>query len=142
MKNKVVVFGGCGFLGSHVTDELSNQGCHVTIFDVKPSPYASSREEMVIGDILNRDQVFKVVKDKDIVFHFAGLADLDDASTKPMETVAQNILGTVNILDAAVEAGIKRFVFASSIYVYSGLGGFYRCSKQAAEIYVEEFCPH
>ena len=139
MKKHAVVFGGSGFLGSYVADELSKIGLHVTIFDAKNSRYAGSQQEMVIGDILNRDQVFDIVKGKDFVFHFAGLADLDDASTKPMETVTQNIMGTINILDAAAEADVKRVVFASSIYVYSGLGGFYRCSKQAAELYVEEY---
>ena len=43
------------------------------------------------------------------------------------------------MLDAAVESGVRRFVFASTIYVYSGLGGFYRCSKQATELFIEEY---
>ncbi|SVD95650.1 uncharacterized protein METZ01_LOCUS448504, partial [marine metagenome] len=42
-------------------------------------------------------------------------------------------------MNAAVEAKVQRFIFASTIYVYSNLGGFYRCSKQAAELFVEEF---
>jgi UDP-glucose 4-epimerase len=48
-------------------------------------------------------------------------------------------MGTVNLLEAATKAGVKRFVFASTIYVYSELGGFYRCSKQAGELYIEEY---
>jgi UDP-glucose 4-epimerase len=53
--------------------------------------------------------------------------------------VEQNVLGTVIALEAAHRAGVKRFVYASSIYVYSAGGSFYRCSKQAAELYIEEY---
>jgi UDP-glucose 4-epimerase len=79
------------------------------------------------------------MKGQDIVYHFAGLADLDRAASRPLESVNQNIVGTVHLLDAAVEFKVERFVFASTIYVYSRLGGFYRCSKQATELFVEEY---
>ena len=139
MAKKIIVFGGSGFLGSYVSDLLLQEGHEVTIFDLKPSAYIQSGQKMVVGDILDRDQVMAAVEGKDIVYNFAGLADLDDATTKPFETVTKNIIGTVNILDAAVSAKVKRFVFASTIYVYSSRGGFYRCSKQAGEIYIEEY---
>ena len=58
---------------------------------------------------------------------------------QPLEVVNQNILGTINLLNGAVKNNIQRFVFASTIYVYSRLGGFYRCSKQATELFIEEF---
>jgi UDP-glucose 4-epimerase len=73
------------------------------------------------------------------VYNFAGLADIDEASTKPRETVTANILGNVNVLEGARAAGAKRFLFASSVYVYSNSGSFYRASKQACERYVELF---
>jgi UDP-glucose 4-epimerase len=50
-----------------------------------------------------------------------------------------NVLGTVNVLDACRLHSVRRFVYASTVYVYSREGGFYRCSKQAAESYVEEY---
>ncbi len=134
-----VVFGGCGFLGSHVADALSERGHAVTVFDLRPSRYLRQDQRMVVGNILDRQAVSESVAGADYVYHFAGLADLDDAHTKPLETIEQNIMGTAVILDAAVRARIKRFVFASTIYVYSSLGGFYRCSKQACELYIEEY---
>ena len=136
---KAVVFGGSGFLGSHVADVLTERGYEVTIFDLKESSYAKENQRVVVGNILNGAAVAEVVRGADFVYHFAGLADLDDATTRPLETVQKNIMGTVTILDAAVQARVKRFVYASTIYVYSDLGGFYRCSKQAAELYVEEY---
>ena len=136
---KVIVFGGSGFLGSHVADELSNSGHDVTIFDQHQSAYLRNDQRMIIGDILNLRNVSDAVDGCDVVYNFAGVADLDDSTTKPLETVRLNIEGNVNVLDVSVKAGVKRFVYASSVYVYSNKGGFYRCSKQAAEIYVEEF---
>ena len=139
MSKKAIVFGGSGFLGSHVADVLSENGYDVTIFDQKPSNYLRSDQFMVVGNILDIDQVRQAMKGQDIVYHFAGLADLDRAASRPLESVNQNIVGTVHLLDAAVEFKVERFVFASTIYVYSRLGGFYRCSKQATELFVEEY---
>ncbi|MBF0448349.1 MAG: NAD(P)-dependent oxidoreductase [Magnetococcales bacterium] len=139
MMVKAIVFGGSGFLGSHVADSLSERGYEVSIFDIADSKYRRDDQEMIIGDILNPDQVNKAVKGKDYIYNFAGLASLDDASTKPLRTVSLNIVGAINIMEAAIMARIKRLVYASSIYVYSQKGGFYRCSKQAAELYIEEY---
>jgi len=58
---------------------------------------------------------------------------------KPKETVKVNILGNVNILEAIKDKNIKRFIFSSSVYVYSDAGLFYRSSKQACELYIENY---
>lgn len=136
---RVIVFGGNGFLGSHVVDALREADYKVRVFDLKPSPHIKAGDEVILGDILNYDQVIEAVKGCGYVYNFAGIADLDDATTKPIETIKLNIEGTVNILEACRQVGIQRFVYASTIYVYSNKGGFYRCSKQATEIYIEEF---
>jgi len=136
---KVVVFGGAGFLGSHVADALTLRGYEVRIFDLAPAVDASPGQEVIVGDILDEEAVRKAIDGCSVVYHFAGLADLDAASVRPVDTVRANILGTTYILDAAVRAGVKRIMYASTVYVFSDLGGFYRCSKQACESYVEEY---
>ena len=139
---KVAVFGGSGFVGSHLADAFSEAGHDVRIFDVKPSPYLRKDQEMVIGDLLDLDKVLDTVRGFDVVCNFAGIADLDDARTRPTDTVHQNVLGTVHVLEAARLAEVRRYMHASTVYVYSDRGGFYRCSKQAAELYVEEYQKH
>ena len=139
MSKSAIVFGASGFLGSHVADALSDGGYKVALFDQKPSPYLRPDQTMIIGDILDAGQVRSALKDHKTVYHFAGMADLDQASDKPLEAVNQNIVGSIHLLNAAVESKVERFVFASTIYVYSSLGGFYRCSKQAAELFIEEY---
>ena len=139
MKKKAVVFGGSGFLGSHVADVLLAKGLAVTVFDRRPSPYIQEKQEMIVGDILDPSALKRALRNCNYVFHFAGFADLDEAATKPLETIQQNVSGTANLLAAAADEEVERFVYASTIYVNSALGGFYRCSKQAAELYVEEF---
>lgn len=137
--SKVVVTGGSGFLGSHIADALTHQGFAVTIFDRAPSLYLQPNQEMVIGNILDFEQVERVVAGSDYVFHLAALADLNVAKAKPLQTAQLNIIGSINLLEAARQANVKRFMFASTIYVYSRAGGFYRCSKQACESYIEEY---
>lgn len=136
---KVVVFGGSGFLGSHVADKLQQAGHSVVIFDVKDSKWRREGQEIIIGDILQFDQVLNAVKGAGAVFNFAGIADIDEAKNLPIETVKYNILGTVNILEACRLENVKRFIFASSVYVYSKSGSFYRVSKQACEEYIETY---
>lgn len=136
---KTVIFGGSGFLGSHVAEVLAEQGHEVVIFDTKASAYLRSGQRMVIGDILDRESVVCAMRGATVVYHFAGLTDLDDATTKPLETIEQNIKGTAILLNAAVETKVARIVYGSTIYVYSNLGGFYRCSKLSAELYIEEY---
>lgn len=135
----ITVIGGSGFLGSHVADQLSNAGHHVRIFDMKVSPWLRPDQEMIVGDLMNIEDIDSAIKDSDVVYHFAALADLNDAITKPIETVKINVLGTVQLLDSCRKYGIKRFIYASTVYVYSREGGFYRCSKQASEHYIEEY---
>jgi len=136
---KVTVFGGSGFLGSHVCDKLSDAGHEVTLFDMKPSPWIRPDQRMVVGDILEETLVNEVVQDAQIVFNFAGIADIGEANTRPIDTVRYNILGNAIILDACRKIKVERYIFSSSVYVYSNSGGFYRCSKQASEAYIETY---
>ena len=64
---------------------------------------------------------------------------MDKAKINPVETVRNNVLGNTILLDAAHKNKIKRYIFASSIYVYSHLGSFYRASKQACELFIESY---
>ncbi len=136
---KALVLGGGGFLGSHVADALQDQGFQVTIFDLRPSAHLRLGQEMVVGDILDEEKVRQAVQGCDVVYNFAGLADIEEAIQRPVDTVRLNVLGNVLLLQACHEAKVQRFMYASTIYVYSQAGGFYRCSKQAAELYIEAF---
>lgn len=135
----VLIFGGSGFLGSHVADELVNQGNKVTLFDIKPSPYITQGQKMIIGDIFDYETVNKASVGMDIVYNFAAVADIDEANTKPLETVKFNILGNAHALEASVKNGVKKFVFASTVYANSNHGAFYRTSKKACEDLVKDY---
>lgn len=136
---KAIVFGGSGFLGSHVADALDDAGYEVTIYDIRPSSYLRSSQKMVIGNVLDEKMVEEVVRDNEIVYNFAGIADIDEASRRPLDSVKFNILGSSVILEACRKAHVKRFVFASSLYVYSKTGSFYRSTKQACELLIENY---
>lgn len=136
---KVIVFGGAGFVGSHVADALTEAGHDVIIYDLKKSPYLKPGQVSIVGDILDDKLVGKSMSGCDIVYNFAGIADIKDAKERPLETVRTNILGNTILLEAARANRIKRFVFASTIYVYSQAGSFYRSSKQACELIMENY---
>jgi len=136
---KIIVFGGSGFLGSYVADELSTRGHKVTIADNKKSKWISKGQKFIKINILNLNQLNKLIDGYDVVYNFAAIADIGEAYKKPIQTVKTNILGTVNMLEACRKNKVKRYVFASSIYVFSNQGGFYRSSKQSAELYIEEY---
>ncbi|EMY69504.1 NAD-dependent epimerase/dehydratase family protein [Leptospira vanthielii] len=136
---KVLVFGGSGFLGSHVADALTDAGHEVTIFDLVKSPWLRSNQKFVSGDLLDEKTVSEIVDGFDVVYNFAALADLNQALDKPVDTIRINVLGNTYILEACRKHNVKRFIYASTVYVFSREGGFYRCSKQASESYIEEY---
>lgn len=136
---KACVVGGAGFLGSHVADQLSDSGYSVCVYDRAASRWLRPDQRMVVGDLLDFDHLRRTIAGSEVVYHFAAIADLNAALDKPLQTVQVNVLGTANVLEACRLDGVKRMLYASTVYVYSREGGFYRCSKQAAEHYVEEY---
>ena len=136
---KVMVFGGSGFIGSHVADALSEAGHNVGIYDLQPSPYMRDDQEMILGDILDIKSVEKAVEGYDCVYNFAGVSDIDEARNNPLECIHMNILGNSIVLEASRKAKVRRFIFASTLYVYSRAGSFYRSTKQANELIIENF---
>ena len=135
----ILVIGGSGFLGSHVVDSLLTAGYMVRIFDSKEPLGEISGVDFKIGDILDKASINEAMEDIDIVFHLAAFADLNKAQNNPSETMMVNIIGTANVLEAAVNNSIKHVIFSSSIYVYSRTGGFYRVSKHSCELLLEEY---
>jgi UDP-glucose 4-epimerase len=83
----VIVFGGSGFLGSHVADTLSDAEHNVIIYDLKESSCLNAGQEMIVGDLLDEDAVMAAVKGRDVVYNFAGIADIEEASYKPVKTI-------------------------------------------------------
>lgn len=136
---KITVFGGSGFLGSHISDKLSEAGHSVTIMDRNPSPWLRADQKMIVGDILDESAVREAVVGADAVFNYAGIADIGEANARPLDTARINVMGNLSILEACRQEKVGRYVFASSLYVYGKSGGFYRCSKQACEIYIENY---
>ena len=136
---KLLVTGGAGFLGSHLVDALVARGHAVTVLDRQPSRWLPPGVAMVQAELGDRAAVAAAVAGHDAVYHLAGFADLNAAKTRPLDTVHANIVGTVDLLEAMRAHGVQRLLFASTAYVYSREGGFYRCSKQACESYIEEY---
>lgn len=138
MLKKVVVFGGCGFIGSYVIEELLSNGYQVVAADLNPSPYVD-KNYFVKCDILDKENVDRLVQNSDIVYNFAGFANLDDAIANPVKALELNVMGNLNILEACKKHHIKRFVYASSAYAMSDKGSFYGISKLTSEKLVEEY---
>ena len=136
---KVVIIGGSGFIGSHVADRLSDTGYSVTIYDCRESRWLRKDQDMVVGDILDKNKLHQTIEGADVVYNFAALADLNQALSQPIKTAEINILGNLNVMEACCFHSVSRFMYASPVYVYSREGGFYRCSKQSSEHYVEEY---
>jgi UDP-glucose 4-epimerase len=139
-KSKVLIVGGSGFMGSHVADALSEQGYDVTIYDHSPSPYLRSDQKMITASINDIGALTEAFENTDYAYYFAGIADIGEAKANPQLTIEVNVMGVTRVLEVAVRASLRRFVYASTMYVYSAHGSFYRASKQAAEAIVEAYC--
>lgn len=123
MRN-VLVTGGAGFIGSHVTEALVNRGDRVRVLDNlstgKLSNLAAVRDrvEFIEADLTDEDALRRAVAGVDCIFHEAALASVPRSVEKPLETNAACVTGTLALLDAASRAGVRRIVYAGSSSAY------------------------
>ena len=121
---RALVTGGAGFIGSHVADELHSSGYEVGILDDFSSGavenLADLKGHFVLhkGSITDREYVKKTVKGYDVVLHHAAMVSVPRSIEDPVSANQLNVDGTLNVLAAASDAGVQRFVFASSASVY------------------------
>jgi UDP-glucose 4-epimerase len=123
-KRNYLVTGGAGFIGSHIVERLVHDGHSVRVLD----DFSAGKEEnlapllhkieLVRGDIRDKAVVTDAVKDIEVVFHEAALGSVPRSVADPETTHEVNITGTLNVLLAARDAGVRRLVFASSSSVY------------------------
>jgi len=133
----VLVTGGSGFIGSHIVDSLMESGYAVRVLDIKP-PF---RKDVVFfkGSILSLNDIKKSLKDIDVVYHIGGFSNIDLVKDNPLATIRLNVLGTSNLLEISREKKIKRFIFASSVYVHDLKGHLYTTSKMASEFLCKNY---
>lgn len=137
MTKKVVVFGGTGFLGGYLVQELEERGYWVLPCDIN-NP--RNHPNFIHCDIMDKEKLDVVITpDIDFVFNLAGFANLDTAIHYPVRTIELNVVGNMHILEVCKNKGIKRFVYASSAYAMSNKGSFYGISKLSSEKIVEEY---
>ena len=123
---RALVTGGAGFIGSHICQELLSRGHQVLAVDNLASGRLENFEEFVDTknfefkkvDILDRDGLLPLFKGADWVFHMAGLADIVPSIEKPELYFDVNVKGTLNVLEASKNAGVKRFTYAASSSSY------------------------
>jgi UDP-glucose 4-epimerase len=159
--SRVLVAGGAGFIGSHIVDRLLREDMHVIVLD---NLYAGKLENLaqhegnrkmkfVRGDVRNYDLVKRVVKDVDAVFNEAAVVSVSRSMEDPILANEVNVGGTLTLLKASLEAGVKRYVQASSASVYGNTKTLpiketlktnpvspYAVAELAAENYARVFC--
>ena len=120
---KIVVTGGCGFIGSHIVDRLIETGYHVTVID---DCSAVSNEQFYFNNkalyfkysIQDYDLIEPLFRDVDYVFHLAAESRIQTAIANPLYAVKTNVTGTANILNASRLNGVKRVMYSSTSSVY------------------------
>jgi len=157
---KILVTGGAGFIGSHIVDKLMEKEFEVTVLDNLDTGHMANLEShqgkanfhFRKGDIRDFNLVREILKDVDTVFHEAALASVTLSVQNPILSNDINTTGTLNLLKASSDLGVKQFIFASSAAVYGDAitpekredmstnpKSPYGISKLAAENYVKIF---
>lgn len=115
---RVVVTGGCGFIGSHLVEALVRQGADVTVFDSGPFPPDSAAVDdarYVVADIRNVDRLAEVIRPGvDIVYHLAAVVGVDQYLSRPVDVIDINFTGARNTLELSARAGATVVVASTS----------------------------
>ncbi|MDQ4501898.1 UDP-glucose 4-epimerase GalE [Sinomonas sp. ASV322] len=131
---RILITGGAGYIGSHTAFVLLEKGHDVTVFDNFATSTRISLDRVerlagrtvscIEGDLRDRPAVAAAVHEAKpaAVVHFAGLKSVGESTARPLLYVANNVSGTVNLLDAMDAAGVRRFIFSSSATVYGAAG--------------------
>ena len=116
----VLVVGGAGYIGSHAARALKRAGHEVIIFDNLSTGYESLAAgfELVRGDVLDAGALARVLPRTDAIMHFAAHAYVGESVTNPRKYFHNNVEGGLSLLNAALDAGVKKIIFSSSCAVY------------------------
>jgi UDP-glucose 4-epimerase len=133
--SKVLVTGGAGFIGSNLVRALLERGDDVRVLDSFSTGYRQNLDsldvDLVEGDLRSYERVAAAVKGVEVVFHQGALPSVPRSIQDPLTSSAVNVEGTLNVLLAARDAGVRRVVFASSSSVYGDAPGMPRRESQA-----------
>jgi UDP-glucose 4-epimerase len=151
----VLVTGGAGFIGSHVVDRLCAAGYAARVFDLVPPAGDDPDVEWAVGDLLDRSALARAMKGCDAVVHLAAVADVNAVVADPLHADLVNVRGTQYALETARRMGVRRFLYASTVWVYGGAAAngtlldedtplalprhFYTATKLAGEMYCRSY---
>jgi UDP-glucose 4-epimerase len=128
---RVAVTGGCGFIGSHVVDHLVKAGHDVLVID-KHQRWLNPDAEYVIADLFDSDALEAALDGRDVVFHLAGAANVNEVAADPVLALRLNVEGVGRVLEAARKQGCTRVVLASTVWVYGATVGEGERTEDAA----------
>jgi UDP-glucose 4-epimerase len=118
---RVLITGGAGFIGSHLARALQERAS-VRILDNLRTGDRQSLEgcnvDFVKASVLDNAALQNVISDVDVVFHLAAMVGVQESIDNPRGCIEANVIGTLNVLEAAARAGVRRLVFASSAAIY------------------------
>ncbi len=123
MGKRVLVTGGAGFIGSHITDHLIEGGHSVTVLDDLSGGLEENinpNAKFIKGSINNKELVDNLMPHIDLVYHLAAYAAEGLSIYNPIFNYMNNVMGSINLISTAVNNNIERFVFTSSMAVYGG----------------------
>ncbi len=122
---KILITGGMGFIGSHIADQAIERGDEVFLFDNGSTGHQaniisalSKGAKLIPGDILDRVALLEACQGMKSVFHLAARISVAESMEKPLEYIRTNAEGSINILEACRQAGVKNIVLSSSAAVY------------------------
>ncbi len=124
MNASVLVTGGAGFIGSHLVQRLIADGHHVRVLDDFSNGFRANLDridgefEFIKGDLRNPDDLHRAADGVDLIFHEGALGSVPRSIADPRTSFDVNVTGTLNLLVAARDAGVRRLVYASSSSVY------------------------
>jgi len=113
---KALVIGGCGFIGSHVVDQLLARNIDVRVFGRRPEAFRAPLPQVdyVTGDLADTSRIFEALSGVDVVIHLASTTVPATSNLDPVADITGNLIATVHLLEVMRSAGVRKIIYLSS----------------------------
>ena len=137
---RAIILGGSGYIGRSLIEQAFQKKKFKKIInvDIKKPRNLLHFENFIDLSIQDYDEISKIIQSNDLIFNLAGIADIKECNKNLHDCLQNNLISNIKLYEICAKKNVKKYIFASSLYVNGYHGGIYKASKLSSEIFIDE----